>query len=378
MTEKTSWIQRVERRYAWNVIGFVMALVGIVLTVLSLREKSAAVAFTVVGEANVLDVHAPVPSLDVLYKGQSIQRRNLNLRVVTLRVENSGDIDILRNFYDERIPWGVRMLSGRVVETRVAGGNSEYLARTLSPQVATPDLVVFAPVILDRGKYALVEMLVLHAKTAEPRLVPTGKIAGVDRISVASDVPAERPGILRSSFGGGALVQVLRAAGYGALGIAVLVLGLWLSVGWNDRQVRATNRRHMREFDDAAAGLNLDDRTRRMARHAYLVSGVEGLNALLRLADDPSALAAALMTYREAEERFRHSVAKRDPKDEERFAHITVSLHRGDAHAAGELLTHKLTHNEPDGSVAVEPQVSAELRALIGRLHVEGDASHRI
>src|SRR5664279_1508531 len=85
---------RLERRYAWSFLGFVVGVFGIALGILALRERRPEITFSFVAESNVLDVHTPVSALDVLYRGKNIQKLGLNLRIITVRIENTGAVDI--------------------------------------------------------------------------------------------------------------------------------------------------------------------------------------------------------------------------------------------------------------------------------------------
>jgi hypothetical protein len=68
-----SWIKRTEHQVPW---GWLSGLIGASALSLALyttyHEKKPDVAFEVVSEANVLDVHTPLPDLTVLFRGQDI------------------------------------------------------------------------------------------------------------------------------------------------------------------------------------------------------------------------------------------------------------------------------------------------------------------
>src|SRR5436305_697066 len=130
-----TWLQRLERGYAWSMLGAIVGIVGVILAIFALRERRAELQFQLISESNVLDVHTPVAALDVLYQGESLQKRQLNLRVITLRVANTGDADILQSQYDQRLPCGLAITRGRIVEIRLLSTNSSYLRNSLSPRL---------------------------------------------------------------------------------------------------------------------------------------------------------------------------------------------------------------------------------------------------
>src|SRR5262249_33173882 len=111
--------------------GFWVSLIGSLIGLLGLyaafHEKQASLRFEITGESNVLDIRQSLPDLQVSFQGEDIQRQNLNLRIITLRITNDGEVDILQPSYDQTEPWGFQLTGGRIIELRPVFSQSQYL-----------------------------------------------------------------------------------------------------------------------------------------------------------------------------------------------------------------------------------------------------------
>jgi len=115
--------------------------------------------------------YTSVKNLAVLFQGRDIQQENLNLKILTVQIVNQGEVNILETYFDSRNPWGLQVQGGRLIEARIIGSNSRYLNENLQPKIIDNKYVTLEKVIFDRGKYVTLELLVLHAKDAEPRVI---------------------------------------------------------------------------------------------------------------------------------------------------------------------------------------------------------------
>src|SRR5260370_21283770 len=202
--------------------GIVIGLVALYYTVRGTRTNRVV---EVGSESNVTEVRTPFKDLAILFQGQDIQKENANLRILGVRLVNEGESNILENYFDSKIPWGLRIEGGRLIEARVTGSNSKYLSENLHPSIVEKDEVTFDNVILDKGKYIALELLVLHDKNVEPIVVPIGKIAGMDQIPVRNSFrERDQEGLRGRAFKGPIAVQIARTIGY-------FLIGLFLTAG---------------------------------------------------------------------------------------------------------------------------------------------------
>ena len=182
----------------WSIFGALMGVVGVVLALIFgyftiypiINKPVTAISFNVV-EANVLDVYKPIDNLTILFRvgdvQEDIQKSGRNLQVITLRVKNTGDTDILQSHYEQSDPWGFRVENATIVgDPRVLRCSSNYLKCKAKQNIRLIDerTVELPKVILERDKYYTIEILVIHERDARPTITPLGKIAGIDKVGV--------------------------------------------------------------------------------------------------------------------------------------------------------------------------------------------------
>ncbi|MBM3303037.1 MAG: hypothetical protein FJY85_24200, partial [Deltaproteobacteria bacterium] len=162
-------LKAIRRRFPWNVIvvllGLAVGIGGLAVGLYSaFHERLPNLTYEITNEADVFDVYQPRSDLVVVFQGEDIQARNLNLRILTIRISNAGEADILQDRYDQTIPWGLQIRNGKVVEQRLLTSNSSYLMANVEPTLADENTLMFSKVIFERRKYFVVEIVVLHQK----------------------------------------------------------------------------------------------------------------------------------------------------------------------------------------------------------------------
>ena len=163
------------------VASLAVGMLGVALTYLALQQPEPRVALETIGETNVLDVRRPLQDLSIVFRGQDVQEQNLNLRILTIRVANVGDVDILPGHYARDDDWGLQFDDGKVIEARLVATNSDYLQSKVIPEPKGTNGVVFPKVIFEQDDFFVVEVLLLHSKDDSPSFSSMGKIAGIDR-----------------------------------------------------------------------------------------------------------------------------------------------------------------------------------------------------
>ena len=240
------------RKLSWTV-PLAIGLLGILLTYASIQEPKPGVTLETISDTNVLDVRRPLQDLSIEFRGQDVQEQDLSLRILTINVVNSGEVDIPQSHYAEEIDWGIEFQSGEVVEARLVDASSEYLMSEVVPQQSGPRTVTFPKVVLDRGSSFVIEVLLLHSINELPSLSAVGKIAGIEEINVESrPLTMQEEGLVTQIFRGSLLVQVSRAFVYlvGWIGALVLSIGVlegvtrllkWQRAGGRRRQLLKSN-----------------------------------------------------------------------------------------------------------------------------------------
>jgi hypothetical protein len=137
-------IRTLDNKFAWSFVGVLLALVfgGIGVYAGFFYERKPDVTFEVISNTPVFDVRENVSKLEVLFAGNNIKQSGQALRVITLRVINNGQQDILKTFYDENDPLGFSVVSGSLVEPpQLLYASNDYLARNLKLNLEPPATV---------------------------------------------------------------------------------------------------------------------------------------------------------------------------------------------------------------------------------------------
>lgn len=275
-------------------IGVAAVLIAVFFGLAALADRNTAITYKVINESDVLDVRTSLEDLEITFQGQDIQENNLNLRVFAIRVENTGETVVLQTHYDQNVRWGLEVSSGKVIEARSTGGSSDYL-ESAAPIVINESIVEFPKVILEKGTFFTFDMLVLHEKSTNPEIIPLGKIAGINEITVSqSDVEEPSPGFFDDLFPGGWLVQFARVLIIGAGSILALILFavVLAAIVLLTLSVYVYPRRR-RRLEQATVFVELEDQTHKeFLRSLYVNSGRDGLVELKNMLDSPDAISS--------------------------------------------------------------------------------------
>ncbi len=243
-----------------------------------LSEAEPKLTYEILRETDVLDVRTPVEDLQITFQNEDIQGENLNLRIYAMRIVNNGEVDILQTQYDQDEIWGLQVIGGRVIEARLIEGGSGYLSTKANPRVVREDIVEFEKAIIEKGKFFSFNMLVVHPKDVTPEIIPLGKIAGIEGITLTRvPVKVEGPGFLSDLFGGGWAVQLVRAVLF--VMSAAVVLGLFAAAVLSYSFLTSAIRRRRIRRSVVMKSLS-SQKQRDLLSEVYLHHGMAGLNDL--------------------------------------------------------------------------------------------------
>jgi hypothetical protein len=228
-------------------VSFIGLMAGIIaIYTFFFQEKKTQIDYEITTSTNIFDVNADVSELDFTYDGNSLKTNNKKLRLINLKIKNTGSESIPIPSYDIKDPLGVKITNGEIVEKpELVGKSNDYIQKNLHIRIDSSNNVIFNEIILDPGDFYIVKLLILHSKNESPDLLPIGKIAGVKNISVISTAQiqfSEEKSFLSITFGGNIYSQLLKLLSYSLLSILIIVLTLFLLETW-DRKLKRLRRR---------------------------------------------------------------------------------------------------------------------------------------
>lgn len=206
-----------------SLFGLIAA--GITIFVF-LQEKKVELRYEIIANTNVLDFNAEISKLEVIYDSTNLKQTKENLRIYTVKIINSGSQNLLKEFYDENDPIGIRISSGKIIERpELIQASNEYLERNVKIENYELDQISFSQVILEPGEFFLLKLLVLHRTDSIPSIYSFGKIAGQNKIAVlnAIDIKDEQA-FWNKSYFGGLWVQLVRLITYFSIGVILIVI----------------------------------------------------------------------------------------------------------------------------------------------------------
>lgn len=229
----------------FGFVGFVSAILGIYSYV---KEKEPNIEFQILSNSNVFDVNTDLSKLDITYDSVSLKNSNQNLRVINVRVKNTGDIDILKNYYDEKDPIGFVVSNGGLIEKPIIIAASNPYLRTNLTIFNTINKVTFSSVILEKGEYFDVKILLLHPKRTKPSLLATGKIAGIRKIKVLEYQTKEKRTFWNIVFEGDIIIQITKSLIYGIILILAFFVVLFIVLGLQDYRSKLRRKKTIENF----------------------------------------------------------------------------------------------------------------------------------
>ena len=181
-------LKYISNLYKKNKLGFI-GIIGIIFTIIfggltlyyRFYTPQPKITYTILSDSNIVDLHKPLEDLKILFQNEDIQKNNLNLKIFSLKISNSGMKNILETHYASDEDWGIEITEGKIIESRLVESNSDYLKENLNLKIVDDKTISFKKVIFDKNDYFTLEVLVLHSRESNINLIPFGKISGISK-----------------------------------------------------------------------------------------------------------------------------------------------------------------------------------------------------
>lgn len=372
------WFKRIERKLPWSFIGVFLGVCFFIAGLyLALHKPKPDISFEIINEAQVLDVLKPLEDLAIFFKGENLQEKNLNLRILTIQVSNIGEVDILQNHYDKKDIWGIQVKNANIIETRLVDANSEYLKSNLNPKLLRDGILEFKKVIFETGKFFLLELLVLHERGNPPEIIPLGKIAGIDKtVPVKTWLEKQKRTFLGELFHGSILVHVVRPFVYLLalmLAFVILFLGVFIPIDKIGSLPMARKRKKIQnDLDNFMNIRTFSEERRKRIEELIAKSTSEGPDAVIelkKLLDDRKKMVNLMKEYeldQEALKRLRNLRPKGETTEEKVFLSgvgIQLSLYR--KYPVHDLAKEGLLTLVNENEVAIDPEFKQDLDKFV-------------
>jgi hypothetical protein len=234
-----------------STVSVLSALITIYVFVF--QRHKVELSFQITNEINALDINESVPNLQIFYNKEDILTAKKNLRLIDVKVSNTGDVDILKDFYDSNSPIGLAVEGAEVIQVPyISDASSDYLQRNVSLRLISNAQVVIDPIILERGEYFSLRLTVVHPLGTAPTLRTFGKVAGVRTLSLdQKTIQRSNVSFGAQVFQGNVLIQLIRALIYFLATVLGILAAAGVGAGVTSIVKRIQRSHHIALFKDS-------------------------------------------------------------------------------------------------------------------------------
>ena len=251
MTMEKNNVKNFFDNFASKTFITILGIVAASITIYAFLQKTSVnLCYEITSNTNVLDFNADISKLEVTYDSTNLKQTNENLRIYTVKVINNGNKDILKEFYDENDPVGLKISTGKIIEApEIIQTSSDYLKRNAKVIDYNVEEVIFSQVILESGEFFTVKLLLLHKQDTIPELLPFGKVAGQKMIEIINSINIKKEyTFLGRVYRGNIWVQLLRILSYLTFVILLILVIVWISDKVDSRKERKRKEKMIRNF----------------------------------------------------------------------------------------------------------------------------------
>jgi len=302
---KLSNIRNLDSKFAWSFLGVMIGLIFGGLTIYSVffQIKRPEIHFEILSDSDVLEFNEKIGLIDITYDGMSLSKNNQALRIITFRVINKGQQDILNTLYDDFSPLGFTILNGRFAEApRVIAPNDddEYFIKNLKITIDTAGNASFSKVIIECQKYFIIKALVIYNTVKLPQLKVHGKIAGMNSIIIDNLCKNGKDlSFWRTIINGSFAIQSARLIIYGIPFLVTSILfliGIAIISSWNDnrikikivKQFKKYHKQRLTDKDQIIFDIFLKEGKDEILEFNRFLSNKENINSTYNLLKNPS------------------------------------------------------------------------------------------
>lgn len=205
-------------------------------------DKKASIDFIIENNTEVFDVKEPIANLEVIYDGNKLLKFGKELKLLSIRVENTGNVNINEKDYYSKSDFGFKISPADILQhPKVTDNNIQDVEIKLS-YIDSQDVILLPKIPMDVDDFYTIKVLYL-AESSNISILPQGKISGVRNIPVINEVKKEKNDI-----------QSLSWAEYFVFGIfAIIFLGniIFYTVEWyRKRHKRNLLKKFENKFND--------------------------------------------------------------------------------------------------------------------------------
>lgn len=278
-------INRIDKRFS---IGLILGLVFGLLSVYVdfFKSSDPELTFNVLSNATVFDIKEDIGKLDVLYDSTSLTKQGKIISLITIKISNSGNGSILKEYFDSIYPLRLFIDSAKIVQNpQLIETNEVYLNKSVNFRRFSENGFIINPFIFDRGKFFVIKLLVIHKQGFTPSIKAYGKIARIDKFDFFSSFDNhKKESFWPSVFYGSFIIHVTRFFTY-LFSLVIFVVLLVLPISMISDSVSKKNRKKMLKIFRKVYNKTIED-NHEILIDFYLDNGIVPIERFKRIIDD--------------------------------------------------------------------------------------------
>ena len=183
------WYKELDKKFSWSFFGFLVGIIGLVFGFYTFYHKEKPnLQFEIVTNTDVFNLNENIGKLQILYNDENVLSIDTTLKLVTVKLINSGDASIKKEDFDKDYLVKLTFENFIIADKPniIEYGNS-YLKDRFSFTYDSTTIQI-NPIILDENDYVIFKILLIGARNEIVQMTSSGKIAGQENISVLTEI----------------------------------------------------------------------------------------------------------------------------------------------------------------------------------------------
>lgn len=196
-------ITKIDKIFAWSFLGVLFTVILFIYQEYYKKDFTE-ITFQILAKNKVIDVKEDIKDLKILYKENELLSQNKELKIINIKLNNTGTQNITQDKYDRTIDWGINIENAIILNIpEIKSTSSQYVFDNFSKMKIDSNKIYFPKLIFDCGAYVELKILVVTKAGVSLNPILFGKISGIDNFKYIEekDIVSTSPEKNKSFFG---------------------------------------------------------------------------------------------------------------------------------------------------------------------------------
>lgn len=180
-------VKKLDSIFAWSFFGVILAILFFIYQEY-IKKDYTEITLQVVSKNNVLDVKENISDLRILYRENELISLNKELKILDLKIINSGTQHISQAKYDQKQSWGLVVENAQILNIpEIKSTSHDYIMNEFKMMILDSNRIYFPKAIFDCNEFIELKILVFTEAGANPIPKLFGKISGIHEFKVVEE-----------------------------------------------------------------------------------------------------------------------------------------------------------------------------------------------